>query len=227
MKGQVSVFTAIVIVIGATVFFFNIYPNLPENKPNITGPGSCYAAEECEGNPHIECDGNWICYRNRCGWICSGLLNPSGNVSNPPSNISNNISDQSSDSIPDQSSDSPDQSSDSIPDQSSDSSDQSPGDFGGSTVECIDDTHCQIGECPDGSEYQRYACSDNRCVEINYFADPCTAITYQPQEAYECTDSNQCEPGICPDGSEYQRYECLDNRCTEMFYEEDPCSEEI
>ncbi len=43
----------------------------------------------------------------------------------------------------------------------------------GSTVECYDDSHCQTGKCPDGSSYKRYACSGNKCAEINYFADPC------------------------------------------------------
>lgn len=47
------------------------------------------------------------------------------------------------------------------------------GGLGGSTVECIEDSNCQKGVCPDGYEYQQYACMSNKCVELQFFADPC------------------------------------------------------
>ena len=56
----------------------------------------------------------------------------------------------------------------------SETSTQGKGDLSGSTVECYDDSHCQTGKCPDDATYKRYACSGNKCTEINYFADPCT-----------------------------------------------------
>ena len=47
------------------------------------------------------------------------------------------------------------------------------GGLSGSTVECYDDGHCTMGKCPDNTAYKRFSCLDYRCVEINYFADPC------------------------------------------------------
>jgi len=42
-------------------------------------------------------------------------------------------------------------------------------------VECTADSDCRKGTCPDGSTYQAYSCSSNKCVLINYFQDPCQA----------------------------------------------------
>jgi len=50
---------------------------------------------------------------------------------------------------------------------------QQTGGLSGSTVECYEDSHCQPGVCADGSTYKRYRCLNNKCVDINYFADPC------------------------------------------------------
>jgi hypothetical protein len=47
------------------------------------------------------------------------------------------------------------------------------GGLGGATVECVVDDNCPAGGCSDSTTYKRYSCQGNRCVEINYFADPC------------------------------------------------------
>ena len=47
------------------------------------------------------------------------------------------------------------------------------GGLSGSTVECYEDDHCKLGNCPDGTTYKKYSCLNNMCREINYFADPC------------------------------------------------------
>lgn len=47
------------------------------------------------------------------------------------------------------------------------------GGLGAATVECLDDSHCAAGACPDNSTYKKYTCQANRCAEINYVADPC------------------------------------------------------
>jgi hypothetical protein len=48
-----------------------------------------------------------------------------------------------------------------------------PSGLSGLTVECIEDNNCRVGTCPDGSEYKKYSCSNNKCIDIKYFADPC------------------------------------------------------
>ncbi|MBI3190881.1 hypothetical protein HYZ41_04220 [archaeon] len=54
----------------------------------------------------------------------------------------------------------------------SDSIKTGPG-LSGATVECIDDSNCTPGNCPDNTTYKRYSCQANTCTEIKYFADPC------------------------------------------------------
>lgn len=41
-------------------------------------------------------------------------------------------------------------------------------------IECLQDSDCGEGICPDGSTYKSHVCSDEKkCVEISYFQDPC------------------------------------------------------
>ena len=49
----------------------------------------------------------------------------------------------------------------------------SAGGLSGSTVECIEDSNCAAGVCPDGYQYQKSACMSNKCYDLQYFADPC------------------------------------------------------
>ncbi len=50
---------------------------------------------------------------------------------------------------------------------------QTAGGLSASTVECINDSDCKLGVCEDNSTYSKYNCLNNKCTEINYFADPC------------------------------------------------------
>lgn len=33
-------------------------------------PPECTLASDCEGKPHIDCTGHWMCENNSCSWIC-------------------------------------------------------------------------------------------------------------------------------------------------------------
>ncbi len=47
------------------------------------------------------------------------------------------------------------------------------GGLSGSTVECVDDSNCPLGTCADGYKYQKSACMNYKCMDLNFFADPC------------------------------------------------------
>jgi len=47
-------------------------------------------------------------------------------------------------------------------------------------IQCSTDADCKKGICPDGSTYQQYSCSNNKCITINYFQDPCQAKCPEP-----------------------------------------------
>src|SRR3989338_3300074 len=42
---------------------------------------------------------------------------------------------------------------------------------------CIVDNDCPLGICSNGKTYQAYACLDNKCHQLNFFADPCQFLS--------------------------------------------------
>ena len=70
-----------------------------------------------------------------------------------------------------------------------------PSDCRTSRLHCQSDSDCPIGMCQNGKTYNQYSCVNNRCREINYFADPCST----PQQ----NTTSYCGNGVCDAGETY------------------------
>ena len=53
---------------------------------------------------------------------------------------------------------------------------------------------CPQGICPDEYEYNKFSCSDNKCVENVFIADPCLNHYL---EGDECNSDSDCATGGC------------------------------
>ena len=53
---------------------------------------------------------------------------------------------------------------------------------------------CEKGICPDGYEYNKFSCAEKKCVELQFFADPC--LNHYVEDL-GCTSNSDCTIGGC------------------------------